>query len=562
MDTPDEQEGSRSSFENQLVDELAGMLQDRLTRDPELRRLAELVGMWLVRASRSAARGHGAHAAATAELPQGAAQDQSSDAPQEVDGASFEGAQATGMLAEVKPSSSNEPPIHPELLQALLQQYENPGVSPAQPGLAGGSPPARPTTPQRRDVASLEGYARRMELKADACRWARQRTEAEASGKGFDSVKPMYNELLERADTMQPCYLWMIQRDTDFIESEAWTRLEGCYRACAETLHAIVEFPEAYASSPELLLLLGETQSAIRAGMEACGAYPKWTDNDQQAVFEWCRDEGEFRKVYNQFLSLSRLADPSLHRGMLARAQKIRSTLSEQRDRQRMQTRSLNTIRYHIGQIENHDPNLDHHWSRIVEGIIGALDAGLLPSSTDLVELLEPIADDIPSELLEQPRIQEVFRYVDQRIARKECAGGEPLEAVRETTPEIRLVREALRGTRMVLIGGEPRPHSKAALEREFELSELDWQVSEAHTPHSRFESAITQPDTRVVAIMIRWSSHSYEGLQEICEKHGKVFVRLPGGYSPAQVAHQIVEQASIQLGLAQPEARSAHSGE
>jgi hypothetical protein len=45
------------------------------------------------------------------------------------------------------------------------------------------------------------------------------------------------------------------------------------------------------------------------------------------------------------------------------------------------------------------------------------------------------------------------------------------------------------------------------------------------------------------VLLAIRWSSHSYGEVRDFCEKHGKLFVRLPGGYNPNQVAHQILLQ-------------------
>ena len=45
------------------------------------------------------------------------------------------------------------------------------------------------------------------------------------------------------------------------------------------------------------------------------------------------------------------------------------------------------------------------------------------------------------------------------------------------------------------------------------------------------------------VLLAIRWSSHSYGDVKGICDKYGKEFFRLPAGYNPNQVAHQLLQQ-------------------
>jgi hypothetical protein len=137
---------------------------------------------------------------------------------------------------------------------------------------------------------------------------------------------------------------------------------------------------------------------------------------------------------------------------------------------------------------------------------------------------------------------------LDIRIAAIQSASSKPPLQRREPTPQIRAVREALRGKTVVIVGGDERPHSRENIEREFELGELKWLSSREHSSIEQFRAAIVHPETALVILMIRWGSHSYEGLQEICEPAGKPFVRLPGGYNPSQLAFQIIEQASEQL--------------
>ena len=51
-----------------------------------------------------------------------------------------------------------------------------------------------------------------------------------------------------------------------------------------------------------------------------------------------------------------------------------------------------------------------------------------------------------------------------------------------------------------------------------------------------------------VVALAIRWASHSFGDVRAFCDRHGKPLVRLPGGYNPNQVATQILAQCSERL--------------
>jgi hypothetical protein len=102
-----------------------------------------------------------------------------------------------------------------------------------------------------------------------------------------------------------------------------------------------------------------------------------------------------------------------------------------------------------------------------------------------------------------------------------------------------------LRGTTVVLIGGEIRTAAQAALEQAFELAELIWLSSEEHQSIEMFRPHVARSEVALVMLAIRWSSHSFGDIKAFCDAYEKPFVRLPGGYSPNQVARQILEQAS-----------------
>jgi hypothetical protein len=97
------------------------------------------------------------------------------------------------------------------------------------------------------------------------------------------------------------------------------------------------------------------------------------------------------------------------------------------------------------------------------------------------------------------------------------------------------------RRKRMVIIGGDRRPHAYEALKSAFGLKELIWIVTREHESTDKFVPCISRPDIDVVLLAIRWSSHSYGDVKTICDRFGKEFHRLPAGYNPRQVAHQIL---------------------
>ncbi len=105
-----------------------------------------------------------------------------------------------------------------------------------------------------------------------------------------------------------------------------------------------------------------------------------------------------------------------------------------------------------------------------------------------------------------------------------------------------------LSGSVVVLIGGVPCPNIKAALKAGLNLKDLNWVDSRPHQSTAPFEPHVAKERTRVVLLAIRWSSHSFADVSTMCERHGKLFVRLPAGLGVAQVAHQVMEQVGKRL--------------
>ena len=173
------------------------------------------------------------------------------------------------------------------------------------------------------------------------------------------------------------------------------------------------------------------------------------------------------------------------------------------------------------------------------------------PSSLTLRDLLAPLGDRLPADVSD-PSYARVRRAVDEFRAAQDAppAEDDEDEADAPSSPDVRAVRSALEGRSVVLVGGDERRESAAALRDAFGLDRLDWQSSRPHESHYRFESAITRPDVAVVLLAIRFASHSYAEIQKFCDATGKPLVRLPAGYGVNRVAAEVRRQAGIRLGI------------
>ena len=152
--------------------------------------------------------------------------------------------------------------------------------------------------------------------------------------------------------------------------------------------------------------------------------------------------------------------------------------------------------------------------------------------------MLVPIVDDIP-EVEIPDGFQRVLGEVDRFLATQMPPAQ---QIVREASGEVQKVAELYKGKTMVLIGGDCRPHAYEALKSAFALKELIWVATRDHESTDIFLPYIARSDVDVVLLAIRWSSHSYGDVKTFCDKFGKEFYRLPAGYNPNQVAHQILQ--------------------
>ncbi len=404
----------------------------------------------------------------------------------------------------------------------------------------------------RPESADLSTVARRCELKAESCRWAIERRRrlaaADRSGSETDA------SLFARAKALPNCYLWMMDPRGPTLPSDALLEAcGGCYAAVGDIASLLELLAGSGTNEDEGLLdealpLLAEAQSALRVAL--LDVYAGLCDTDQREMFTWLRRQTADRGVYVQrYMRMDDAADPENWADVLRRVAMLRASRDQRTQRAKARQALLGKARYHANRIgmngDDAPSGPTEDWRKLVAALEDLIANGVPPSDLEIREVLLPVQDDLPAMDL-GPGMKAILTEIDRYLGSSTREASRPRS--RAAGPEVRQVREMLAGRTVILIGGENRPHAKAALEQAFDLAELVWVSTESHQSTAPFEPVVARPGTAVVLLAIRWSSHSFGDVKAMCDRYGKPFVRLPAGYNPEQVARQIVQQVSQAL--------------
>lgn len=406
--------------------------------------------------------------------------------------------------------------------------------------------------------------AARCRLKAEACRLAGERRRRRLAGADWWDVTESIRSVIGKAKTLPGCYLWPIDPQGPRLPDDGpLAALAAGYEAMADSVEVLARgwADRELASWVEpAARLAAEAQSALRAGLLDIDL--SGTDRDQQEAFRWLIELTREHTLYiDRYMRVDDQADPSAWAELRARINALSDSIKQRGQSKRERTQLFGKAKYHVNRLtggQGTDDGAD--WRSLRAAVDALLAAKVPPSDAALRETLLPLVEsDLelpPDYMLENTGLRQVMdhvaRYVESSAPDVDArhGAGAPDPAA-EYGREVAQAALLLRGRRVVMIGGEPRAPAKAALERAFGLSELDWLSAPAHSSFWNFEPAIARADTAVVLLMIRWSSHSFGEVRSICERYGKALVRLPAGYNPAQVAHQILEQCGAQLAAA-----------
>ena len=458
---------------------------------------------------------------------------------------------AQGLLTLTEPPAVTEPEIAEQVVETKAHEELSAELAPPVPPRPSHEP--LPSVPgvevplgwaRRVGVSSadLQLIENRCRLKAEGSRWAatRQRRINEDADYYLE-IEPADREIIARAKALEDCFLWMnhLSAPTPH-DSGLWEDLAGCFDTVAMVVGVLqqvsVDVDKNRNLFEQTLDLAAEAQSALRVAVEAVGGRP---DNDQDKVFNWLRYTATEHQIFvRRFLRLDDPGDPANWHDLQERIGGIDAQMEAIRKQGKQKTNLLGKGKYHAHRILQ-GRGTEEDWKKVVEVVESLIHAGIPPSNSDIRDMLVPVIDDMP-EIEVPPDFQRVLAEIDRYFASQMPLST---QIIREVSGEVQDVVKLFEKKEMVIIGGERRPYAYEALKSAFKLKEVIWISTREHESVEQFEPYVARPDVVAVLLAIRWSSHSYGEVREFCLKHGKLFVRLPGGYNPNQVAHQILLQ-------------------
>jgi hypothetical protein len=454
------------------------------------------------------------------------------------------GRAVTAWTDQLAPANDSPPPPPAEPAAPVVLP---PVVIPADFSLAKPPEPVRaPTHPDEDNhgitPTDLTVIARRCQLKAEAARLVAARKRGAVPA--LDQV-----ELIRRAGGLPDCDLWMLHPG-DYVDApKAWEDLGGAFAVgaeAAELLATLKELPEALAERhrERVLYAAAESQAMMWAGVLDVH---RRVDADQVHLFVHVREEARQAQIYiNRYLKREDRVSADSWPSLLSRIAELRDQLGEARGKARTRDKGFTNLKYKLRKMAESPEAAVGEWPRVLELLEEVVAAGVPASNADIRELLLPVLDTLPEDQEPGPNAERVFRAVNEYLASRPAPPVE--EGAEESSSEVRAVAELLRGREVVLIGGVERPTSGRAIEHAFGLTRLNWISTRPHESVTIFEPAVARPETAVVLLAIRWSSHSYGDVKDYCEKYGKPIVYLTGGYNPNQIAHQILDQVGDRL--------------
>jgi len=398
--------------------------------------------------------------------------------------------------------------------------------------------------PRRRGEFATIAF--RCRLKAEACLWAIEHWDTLIARLLAPIDLQAREDLIRRAKSVDGCWLWML--DATWLPADrAMLVLCGENYATLALAAEIADRCLLENPSEELLRLLAEAQSSLRAALMNIEID---NDSDQLDMFWWLRDLGQMHRIYiDRHMRRDDPADPIAWADLRSRIQAWADQHDSRRQSERVRAALIKKLEYHVKRLREGSPEDSSAHQRTILDCLGDWTRqGFYPSDPLLCRILLPVYDLILEDADDRDDVSPVLRAVDALAARQESQAGALELEPRRRSDEVLRAADILRGRTVVLIGGDVRPLSKRRLERDLELRELRWLSTSPHERHDALLPDIVRADVDAVLLVIRLTSHSHGDLADVCARVGKPFVRLPGGYGSAQVAHQVLEQISNRL--------------
>jgi len=298
-------------------------------------------------------------------------------------------------------------------------------------------PRGRREGPQRRrggEEIDLELVRQRAQIKSEACRFAAWRRRLLARGADQETeIDPKYKELVGRAKALQGCYAWPLDSSRQLPGDNELELLARCYENVSLGVHVAQRAVSSRGSegvpSEDLLYLLAEAQSALRAALQATDLR---NDEDQIQTYIWVKEQAYDQDKYvSRYMRVEDPADPLKWGDLRARlesyAQKIEGNESEDAERREL----LSRLRHEIERLESdHPSSAGEHWQKILATLDKWVEEGRPAASRELCQMLLPWVGRLPAGLEPSERAQRVLsaseRMRSAREARAAARSGTP----------------------------------------------------------------------------------------------------------------------------------------
>jgi hypothetical protein len=400
------------------------------------------------------------------------------------------------------------------------------------------------------DVEELELLERRCRMKADGCRWAAERMRLLNEQADFRrEIAPLDWAIHEQAKVIPDCRLWMNCSEAPVPTTpEDYEVVGDCFEALAEAISIVRDVLTDLSGQKSFLAvamqLVAESQSALRAAVQQIGGP---NDHDQIAAYAWLRATTSARRILiERYMVADDQADAGNWHDLLARIESFRLSIVQVRRRERVKQTLLDRLSPLSDRLMCCDESERRLlWKDAVRATDELISLGVPPSDRQLRDVLLPVIDDAPEMECGAQALRLVQREIDRVRDRSTSAtNGRKIAGTSEVQDAARL----LSGMSVTLIGGDCRPERKQALEKAFDLKELVWIETTPGQSVNSFAPFVARPEVALVLLAIRWASHSYGGVRRFCDRYHKPLVWLPAGYSPNQVATQVLAQCSDRL--------------
>ncbi len=406
--------------------------------------------------------------------------------------------------------------------------------------------PARPAEEddvRRFRPPDLELIRTRCLLKAEGCRAAIDRRAATGTATEQEQVRRI-GALITQGKQLDNCYLWMVNRAKPQADDQTLQMIAATYENLASAAQCCERVPaESRADRrTRVLLLLAEAQSALRVALTH--TWLSMPDKDQDDAFRYLDNSTTYEQVFiARHMKLSDPADPAAWQDLRERIAAFTKELDQDEELSKATRATVNRVRHHAKAIAA-DPGADHShdWGKIDAALV-ALSAAGRGRDPEVMNLLRPVAGIAPRGE-QYPALERVLGAMapEAEVVDEEGAAD-------RYSADVARVRGMLRGSRVVIIGGERREDAVVRIREAFELSELEWVMLPEHGSTAPAEAPIRRTDTRLVLLLIRLAGHLHtEEVSLYCERHGKPLIRLPAGYNPERIAAEILQQASGKL--------------